>query len=239
MQMIDFLTRRVNLKATHDQQTPSGDGDMSRLTMPLHKAAPEALDAIRCLEAMERHGIAWHGLMGDLMATNESAAASVAPLPSWAKEFLQRHASSAWASYAGMFLLIRTYLESSAGLSSDCVFEIWTPAGVRLDGQFLFAEHANGALSEHRKQHSGAFIMQMNVGAALVEPVPRDDLLPSLLGDVLYLQTKVQRGTGERFHVVRDSSGRAITVTTMALMRSPVFARMSEFARSTVVAVPQ
>jgi len=227
------------VKTTHNQPTPSPDGDMSRLTMPLNKAAPEALDAIRCLEEMERHGIEWQGLLGEMLATHESEAARLAPLPSWAIAILQRHASGAWASYVGMFVLIRTFLESSAGLPHDCVFEIWTPAGVRLDGQYLFAEHAHNALIEHRKHHPNAFIMQMNVGAALVEDVPRDDLLPSLLGDVRYLQTKVQRGTGERLHVVRDSTGRTITVTTAALMRSAAFPRMSEFTRSNVVAVPQ
>lgn len=223
------MNEETNDLATHRVQA---------LLRPASEMSSDVLGAVQCLAEMERHATAWHGLTGELLATNGAEPALTEPLPAWAVEILSRYVNGAWASYVGMFVLLRTYFECAAGLPPDAVYEIWTPAGVRLDGQFEFAEHAAHALATHRESHPDAFIMQMNVGAAVVGDVRSDHLLPTLVGEVRYLQTRINPGTGERLHVVRDSTGRAIAVSSEALLSSEAYQRMSQFARASVTAVP-
>lgn len=204
---------------------------------PISSLPDHVFGAVECLAEMERHGMAWHSLIAELLSGQPTDETNSAPLSDWAVAVLRRYEQAAWDSYQGMFVVLRTYLQTAAGLPPDCVYEIWTGNGVRLDGQFQFVEHAASALQEHRKSFPDAFILQMNVGASVVDDLPADDLLPTLLGEVRYLQTRVHTRSGERHHVIRDATGRAISVTTSALIRSDAFSRMGELGRKAVTSV--
>ena len=190
------------------------------------------LNIADAIAATEAYGLQWLGVFNALDLAAQDAANAMDPMPAWASEILIECRIGAFAGHAAMLLLVRSCLESAAGLPPDCVYEIWDRSGVRLDGQFVYAEHADAALRMHRESWPNAFIIQMNAGAAVVSDTARDALLPTLIGDIRYLGVRADRSTGGRLHAVQDSTGRTLTVTAESLRAPGILERLSVYGRN-------
>ena len=197
------------------------------------------IGVVECLAMMEQLAEQRHNLFAEIGAHQASLAGLAEPLPQWACEVLQKYEHGAHRQYIAFFTIVRTALEAMVGFTSDMVYEIWTVGGLRLDGQFLFAEHARGALATLGAKFPDAFIMCINADAPRLALAQRDNpaLLDTLIGDVRYLSTRPNPSQGEPLHAVQDATGRTLVVSAAELMGHAAFDRLSAAGRAAVAAV--
>jgi len=197
-----------------------------------NKLDDTAIDAIRCLNAMEDVAHFWHPMFSELAALQASAVGRAQPLPQWMCEVLDRYQTGDYSHYLALFTMTRRFLECAAGMPADLVYEVWDLSGQRLDGQFQFAEHAATALATHRVRWPNAMIACVNQHAPVLRGTDDPALLDTLIGDVRYLGSRAD-ASGERLHDVQDFTGRTATVRANDLRTHSVFDRLTESARAT------
>ena len=196
-----------------------------------------ALSVVECLAMMESLAQQWHGMFDVINAVQASHVGMSEPLPQWACEVLQQYSAGAYQQYIAFFIITRTSLQTMIGFQSDMVYEVWTHRGHRLDGQFMFIEHAKTALQTHRASFPDAFINCVNAGKPLL--AGRDDsaLLDTLIGEIRYLRMRPDPSHGDPLHAVQDITGRVVSVRADELRNHAVFGRMTAEGRAAVTMV--
>ena len=196
-----------------------------------------ALSVVECLAIMEHLAQQWHGMFDVINAVQASDVGMTEPLPQWAREVLQQYSSGAYQQYIAFFLITRAALHTMIGFATDMVYEIWTHRGHRLDGQFMFVEHAKTALQTHLIKFPDAFINCINAGKPYFKG--RDDpaMLDTLIGDVRYLSTRPDPAHGLPLHAVQDITGRVVSVRIDELRNHAVFGQMSDEGRAMLAIV--
>lgn len=158
------------------------------------------------------------------------------PIPGWAIERLaQPHMGRAGVDeFDRLVELLTMAIDISEGSSPRWAYEVWTKrTGHRLEGQFIYRQHAEQALSQVHEQFPDAFIARINPKGpqyAYSEPA----LLDTLIGKVWLCGTTFADEQNEAAYTIQDDTGRTVTVKESVLRAHPVFDRMSPEAQSRV-----